>query len=63
MNPQGHGNAKDVQTHLRHTDIATTLGFYTQPIDSNVRKLVNAVAEEVMTAEELEKEPVTIPVQ
>ncbi len=35
-NAQGHGNAKDVQTHLRHTDIATTLGIYTQPIDESV---------------------------
>jgi integrase len=35
-NAQGHGNAKDVQTHLRHTDIATTLDVYTQPIDANV---------------------------
>jgi integrase len=50
-NAQGHGNAKDVQTHLRHTDIATTLGVYTQPIDASVRKLVNAVAEDVMSTE------------
>lgn len=51
-NAQGHGNAKDVQTHLRHTDIATTLGVYTQPIDENVRKLVNAVADDVMSSGE-----------
>jgi hypothetical protein len=25
-NAQGHGNAKDVQTHLRHTDIAYHVG-------------------------------------
>src|SRR5205807_3465113 len=50
-NAQSHGNAKDVQTHLRHTDIATTLGIYTQPIDASVRKLVNAVAEDVMSTE------------
>lgn len=49
-NAQGHGSAKDVQTHLRHTDIATTLGIYTQPIDESVRKLVNAVADDVMSA-------------
>ncbi|MGB9071856.1 MAG: tyrosine-type recombinase/integrase [Terriglobales bacterium] len=49
-NAQGHGNAKDVQTHLRHTDIATTLGVYTQPIDANVRRLVNAVADDVMSS-------------
>ena len=50
-NAQDHGSAKDVQTHLRHTDITTTLGVYTQPIDENVRKLVNAVADDVMNAE------------
>ena len=49
-NAQGHGNAKDVQAHLRHADIATTLGGYTQPIDANVRRLVNAVTDEVMTS-------------
>jgi integrase len=49
-NAQGFGSAKDVQTHLRHTDIATTLGIYTQPIDASVRKLVNAVANDVMRA-------------
>jgi integrase len=51
-NAQGHGNAKDVQVHLRHADIATTLGIYTQPIDMNVRKLVNAVADDVMSAKQ-----------
>jgi integrase len=40
-NSQGHENAKEVRTHLRHTGIATTLGVYTQPIDANVRRLVN----------------------
>jgi integrase len=49
-NAQGHGNAKDVQTHLRHTDIATTLDVYTQAIDANVRRLVNAVTDDVMTS-------------
>ncbi len=49
-NAQGHGNAKYVQTHLRHTDIATTLDVYTQPIDANVRRLVNAVTTDVMTS-------------
>lgn len=62
-NAQSHGNAKDVQTHLRHTDIATTLGVYTQPIDASVRKLVNAVAEDVMTSKELEAQVVTTPLQ
>jgi hypothetical protein len=62
-NAQTPGNAKDVQTHLRHTDIATTLGVYTQPIDESVRKLVNAVAEDVMSAEELQAQVVTTPIQ
>ena len=53
-NAQNHGNAKDVQMHLRHTDIATTLGIYIQPIDGNVRKLVNAVADEVMGSARLQ---------
>jgi integrase len=62
-NAQSHGNAKDVQTHLRHTDIATTLGIYTQPIDASVRKLVNDVSEDVMSAQELKAKRVTSPVQ
>jgi len=62
-NAQSHGNAKDVQTHLRHSGIATTLGIYTQPIDESVRKLVNAVAEDVMSSKELEAQVVTTPVQ
>lgn len=62
-NAQSHGNAKDVQTHLRHTDIATTLGIYTQPIDASVRKLVNRVAEDVMNTQELKAQVVTSPVQ
>jgi len=47
-NAQGHGNPKDVQTHLRHTDIGTTLDVYTQSIPESVRKLVNAVTDEVV---------------
>jgi integrase len=51
-NAQGHdGSLKDVQSHLRHTDIATTLDVYTQTVSESVRKLVNAVAHDVMTAE------------
>jgi len=50
-NAQGYGNPKDVQAHLRHTDIATTLDVYTQTVPESVRKLVNAVARDVMTAE------------
>lgn len=47
-NAQVYGNPKDVQAHLRHSDIATTLGIYTQPIASSVRKLVNDVAGDIM---------------
>ncbi len=47
-NAQGQGNAKDVQAHLRHTDIGTTMNVYTQAIPESVRKLVNAVADDVM---------------
>jgi integrase len=50
-NAQGYGNPKDVQAHLRHTDIATTMDVYTQMVPESVRKLVNAVAHDVMTAE------------
>lgn len=52
-NAQGYGNARDVQAHLRHTDIGTTLNVYTQPIAESTRKLVNAVAQDVMTAKPL----------
>ncbi|HVH86214.1 MAG TPA: tyrosine-type recombinase/integrase, partial [Terriglobales bacterium] len=41
-------HAKDVQTHLRHADITTTLDVYTQPVPESVRTLVNRVAEETM---------------
>jgi integrase len=56
-NAQGHGAARDVQAHLRHTDIGTTMNVYTQPIDANVRALVNAVANDVMGSN---AEPVAI---
>lgn len=39
---------KSVQSNLRHSDITTTLGVYTQPINANVRRLVNDVTAEVM---------------
>ena len=48
-NAQGMGNPVDVQAHLRHSDIGTTLGIYTQAIPESVRRLVNAVADDVMT--------------
>jgi integrase len=63
-NAQDHtSNAKAVQTHLRHSSIGTTLDVYTQPIDESVRKLVNAVAEDIMGAKELEAQVVTTPIQ
>ena len=52
-NAQSHGSAKDVQAHLRHSDIGTTLDVYTQAIPESVRKLVNAVADDVMTSKPL----------
>jgi len=33
---------------LRHTDITTTLNEYTQSVPESVRKLVNAVADDIM---------------
>jgi integrase len=49
-NAQGLGNPKDVQAHLRHSDITTTLNEYTQTIPDSVRKLVNAVTNDVMAS-------------
>jgi integrase len=46
---QEFGSFKSVQTHLRHTNVNTTLGVYTQPVDESVRRLVNDVANDVMT--------------
>jgi integrase len=62
-NAQGHGNPKDVLAHLRHTDIGTTLNEYTQSISERVRKLVNAVADDVMSSGKPELEVVTTRVQ
>jgi integrase len=59
-NAQGYGNPKDVQAHLRHTDIATTLDVYTQTVPESVRKLVNKVARDVMTAKPRAIEPAAI---
>jgi len=57
-NAQG-GNPKDVQAHLRHAAIGTTMNVYTQAIPESVRRLVNAVADDVMTSEK----PITERVQ
>lgn len=57
---QGFGSPKDVQAHLRHSDIGTTLNEYTQVIPESVRKLVNAVADDVMKAE-IEQGPMLTP--
>jgi integrase len=56
-NAQG-GNLKDVQAHLRHSTVGTTANVYVQAIPESVRKLVNAVADDVMSAK-----PVTERVQ
>jgi integrase len=50
-NAQGFGNPKDVQAHLRHSDIGTTLNVYTQEVAESVRKLVNDVTNDVMATE------------
>jgi integrase len=47
-NVQQKGSAKDVQTHLRHSRIATTLEIYTQPVAASVRAMVNAYAEDIL---------------
>jgi integrase len=62
-NAQGMGNPKDVQAHLRHTDISTTLNEYTQAIPESVRKLVNAVADDVMASKISTMTPVTKRIQ
>jgi integrase len=59
-NAQGFGNPKDVQAHLRHTDIATTLNEYTQIVPESVRKMVNAVTNDVMTSESVTKPTETV---
>lgn len=47
-NAQAFGSPKDVQAHLRHTHISTTMDVYTQPVADSVRRLVNTVANDVM---------------
>ncbi len=39
-----------MQAHLRHSDIGTTLNSYTQPVAESVKRLVNAVTDDVTTA-------------
>ena len=53
-NAQGFGTPKDVQTHLRHSDIGTTMNEYTQPVSESVRKLVNAVSNDIMGSERVQ---------
>jgi integrase len=62
-NAQGHGNAKDVQAHLRHSDIATTLGIYTPAVPESVRKLVKAVTDDAMTSDLCKSQPATNRIQ
>lgn len=47
-NAQVFGNPKDVQAHLRHSSITTTMDVYTQPVSASVRKLVNDVTDGVL---------------
>jgi integrase len=51
---QGLGDSKSVQTHLRHSRITTTMDTYTQPVEENVRALVNRVADSVMAPRQIE---------
>jgi integrase len=51
---QGLGDSKSVQTHLRHARITTTMDTYTQPVEENVRALVNRVADSVMAPRQIE---------
>jgi len=53
-NAQG-GNLKDVSTHLRHSKVGTTADVYVQAIPESVRKLVNAVADDVMSAKPISR--------
>ena len=53
LKPDHGSNPKDVAAHLRHSNVGTTLNHYTQSIPANVRKLVNAVAEDVTAGEKL----------
>ena len=46
--PQTKKTRKMCRPHLRHTDIGTTMSVYTQAIPESVRKLVNAMADDVM---------------
>lgn len=48
-NAQVFGNPKDVQAHLRHASITTTMDVYTQPVGASVRKLVNDVTDGVLS--------------
>ena len=43
----GLGTIKDAQAQLRHADIATTLGIYTQEIPESVRKTVEELDEKL----------------
>jgi len=45
---QGLGSPKDLQTHLRHSTIATAQEHYVQPVEASTRRLVNRVAHSVM---------------
>jgi integrase len=50
----GLGTIKDAQAQLRHADIATTLGIYTQGIPESVRKTVEELDEELFGKRQVE---------
>ena len=48
---QKHGTPKDIQTQMRHSDVATTLGIYQQAIPESVRAMVEALDGELQPEE------------
>jgi len=45
---QAFGSVKDTQSHLRHANASTTLNVYQQTIPESVKKMANAVTNDVM---------------
>jgi integrase len=48
------GTVKDAQAQLRHADIVTTLGIYTQEIPESVRKTVEELDEKLFGKRQVE---------
>jgi integrase len=43
MNSGGHGNPKDIQAHLRHAQVTTTMNVYVQPVSDSTRRAVESL--------------------